>query len=542
MKASVILLLLIVFSQVDAQTPEMRKDVLLRIAEKDYRPTFSCVAARLKLGVHKDIALKQLDTLLTKEYGDMFWMYGCTGLYFSAKKELPTAYKKKIKECWKKFTPYRGDTENHFLMYYGSLYLMSQEWPNQSASGWFMRKSSKEIHKESEEYLTHWIDRTVLFGQVEFDSPRYLYYFITPLVLLSEYSKDTVMKKKCSMMVECLLADYAAEYLDGNYCGAHSRVGNDAAFDTRTAEASSYGEYFFEDSVIHLLPDVAFTAISSFKVPLIIRDIAKDRQEPYGHHEIKRSRDAFRYSSVLNTPVYKYTFMTKDYSLGSIEGGLIQPIQQRSWSLTLNSKEQKNIIFGLHPYVSEKELGMFFPEEPSFMLQKIDAVKNGYTSENKWVGGSPYEKICQYKNEIKCSYDIPEGEKYQHVDIFLPAWGKFLGGNSGNVLRIQYDSCIVTIAAHTKFELLTETGNVRMRLSLDSGRTSYFLKCDKVDDFNDLDDRDTFCAKEDIPVGQRKEDWLFLSKYLESKFGSGVLKMKYGADERILNFRAVTIR
>lgn len=524
------------------QSQELKNKVLSQIAEKNYAPTFSAVTARLKLGFKKDIALKQLDTLLSKEYGDMFWMYGCTGLYFSARKELPTAYKKKIKECWKKFTPYRGDTENHFLMYYGSLYLMSQEWPKQPASGWFMHRSSSEIHKEAEEYLSHWIDRTVLFGQVEFDSPRYLYYFITPLVLLSEYAKDTVMKKKCSMMVEYLLADYAVEYLDGNYCGAHSRVGNEAAFDTRTSEATSYGEYFFEDSVSHLLPDIAFTALSSFKVPLIIRDIAKDRQEPHGHHEIKRSRDAFRYSTILNSPVYKYTFMTKEYSLGSIEGGLIQPIQQRSWSLTLNSKHSRNAIFGLHPYVSEKELGMFFPEEPSFMLQKIDAVKNGYTSENKWVGGSPYEKISQYKNEILCTYDIPKEEKYQHVDIFLPGWGKIMKSDSGNVIHIQYDSCFVTIASQTAFELLKENNNFRLRLSLDSGRTSYFLKCDKLDDFSELDEQKTFSEKIDIPLGRRKEDWLFLSKYLESKVGSGILKMKYGTDERVLDFRSVTIR
>ena len=524
--------------------PALRKNVLHRISERDYRPTFSCIAARLKLGVRKDLALKQLDTLLTKEYGDMFWMYGCTGLYFSTKKTLPASYKKKIKECWKKFTPYRGDTENHFLMYYSSLYLMSQEWPKLPASAWFMRRSSRELHRESEEYLTHWIDRTVRFGQIEFDSPRYLYYFITPFVLLSEYSKDTLMKKRCRMMLEFLLADYAAEYLDGNYCGAHSRIGTDAAFDTRSAEASSYGEYFFEDSVAHLLPDVAFAAISSFTIPTIIRTIANDRKEPYGHHEIKRSRDAFRYSAQLNSSVYKYTFMTKEYSLGSIQGGLVQPIQQRSWSLTINSRQTNNIIFGLHPYVSEKELGMFFPEEPSFMLEKIDAVKNGYSSENKWVGGSPYETICQWKNRIQCSYDIPATEKYQHVDLFLPGWGKFLQADSveKRTVRIQFDSSIVTIATKTNYTLNKEGENFRLRLSLDSGKTSYFLICDVVDGFNELDADAAFCSKEDIPQGKKKEDWLFLSKFLESKLGSAILKMKDGANERILDFTMNTIR
>jgi len=528
-------------SQACAQSKELKENILLRISNTEFHPTFSVIAARLKTGTRKKAALQQLDTLLTKEYGDMFWMYGCTGLYFSTKKVLPLAYKKKIRQCWKKYTPYRGDTENHFLMYYSSLYLMSQEWSDLPGSEWFLGKSSRAIHEEAQAYLESWINRTVKFGQVEFDSPRYLYYFITPLILLAEYSKDPYMKKQSKMMLEFLLADYAVEYLDGNFCGAHSRVANEAAFDTRNSEAASYGEYFFEDSVLHLLPDLAFAAISSFEIPEIIRDIGTNRKEPYGQHEIKRGRDVIRYSEVLNASVYRYTFMTKEYALGSINGGLVQPIQQRSWSLTLNNDRKNNIIFGLHPYVSEKELGMFFPEEPSFMLEKIESVKNGYTSEDKWIGGSPYETIKQCKNEIQCSYNIPAEEKYQHVDIFLPGWGKFLQHDSGRI-RIQYDSCIVEIAPKTRYMLIPESGNFRLRLSLDSGKTSFFLTCNKDDEFNDFDTSDSFCAKDDMPSGLQKEDWLYYSKYLESKLGSGILKMKFGSNERILDFTTNTIR
>ena len=125
----VLLLVLFVPNASFAQLTGLKRNVLIRVAEANYSPNFLAIAARLKLNVKKEFALHQLDTLLTKEYGDMFWMYGCTGLYFSTKKILPVAYKKKIRECWKKFTPYRGDTENHFLMYYSSLYLMSHSRP-----------------------------------------------------------------------------------------------------------------------------------------------------------------------------------------------------------------------------------------------------------------------------------------------------------------------------------------------------------------------------------------------------------------------------
>ncbi|MFI5264351.1 MAG: hypothetical protein ACHQM6_07545, partial [Candidatus Kapaibacterium sp.] len=96
-----IVLCLVTVRGANAQSEERKTDVLEAIAMRDYRPTFSVVAARLTLGIRTNDALRQLDTLLFREYGDMFWMYGCTGLYFSAKKMLPPAYKKKIRDCWK---------------------------------------------------------------------------------------------------------------------------------------------------------------------------------------------------------------------------------------------------------------------------------------------------------------------------------------------------------------------------------------------------------------------------------------------------------
>ena len=524
-----------------AQSIELRGNVLSKISEKDYRPTFAVVAARLHTGLKREVALKQLDTLLSREYGDMFWMYGCAGLYLSSDSLLPQVYKLKIRECWKKYTPYRGDTENHFLMYYSSLYLMSEVWPDLEDTDWFMGKSSIEVHTEAEQYLDFWINRAVRFGQVEFDSPRYLYYFITPLILLSEYSKDSLMKKRSKMMLEYLLADYAVEYLNGNFCGANSRISNGAALDPKSAETTSYGEFFFEQAVNHILPDIAFAALSKFTIPKIIAEIALDRREPYGSKELKRSRDAIRYARELSSGVEKYTFMTSEFALGSISGGLIQPIQQRSWCLILNTNHQNNVIFGLHPHVSEKELGMFFPEEPSFMLEKIDAVKNGYTSEDKWVGGSPYESIEQFQNQIECKYSFPRKEKYQHVDLFIPGWGKFLPSDSTQprLIRIQYDSSVVSIVTRTPFEWKSEGENYRLRLSAVGRKTGYFISCDRADEFSELDNRTTLST---VRKKESNNEWLFSSPYLESWFGSGILKMKHGADERILDFTTNIIR
>jgi len=586
-----IFFVLLLSSNLFAQSPATKLAVLDSIAAIPVRRDFAIVAAKIHLGTDTAAAYRELDTLLSRAYGDMFWMYGCAGLYYVTQDVLRPNYKARIRYCWKHFTPYRGDTENHFLMYYGSLLLMSQAWPDLPDTDWFMGKSSKEIYSESKEYLDHWIDETVRYGQEEWDSPRYGYYYITPLALLAEYTKDPHLRHRFEMMLEYELVGYAADYLAGSYCGAHSRVGDDAAIDPRKAEITAYGKYFFEDSVSHLLPDVAFAAMTSFECPKIICQIASDRSEPYEQYSIKRGRQMLRYmdkwstadsthDSTFHAPVYKYDYMTKDYCLGSMQGGIVQPIQQQSWSLVFNSDKPNNIITGLNPYVSATELGMFFPEYPSFMLERITGTKASYTSEDKWVGGSPYERIYQDKNILVALYDWPDSEEYHEVDLFVPAAATSLidsthplhghRGNDNNyyfprpgVLRdyealhwllYKLDSVLIGVYPLSRFASYATAGGTRLRMP--DNNSGYVLYCTTVQDISSK----TFVKKfkslrlvksggrilsqpdngEAINIRLRKPSesaWLFHSPYLESKKGSGVLTLRYKGETRVLDFR-----
>ncbi len=540
----VIILLACVQGVSYGQSQKLKRETLEAIAHKDYNPTFSAIAAQLRIGTDDTKTYKQLDAMLDREYGDMFWMYECAGFYFSCKDILPDSYKEKIRECWKKFTPYRGDTENHFLMYYGSLFLMSEEWDSLDGSEWFMGRSSQEIRFESKEWLEHWIDETVKSGQTEFDSPRYLYYYITPLILLAEYSRDTLIKKKSSMMLEWMLASYGSKYMNGSYAGAHSRESNESAIAPTSGEATSYGEYFFEDSVRHLLPDVAFAAMTSFEIPEVIRQIARARKAAHECTEIVRSRRRIRFEKPPVKKIKKYTYLTNAYALGSIEGGIVQPIQQRTWSLVLNSSQKNNAIIGLHPYFSAQELGTFFPEEPAFMLQKIEGVKQGYVSEDKWVGASPYETIWQRRNEVRCSYNIPQDAVNRHVDLFFPDWGNIIDCDSTiwRQITINYDSVHITLNTETDFSLTHTPGGYRVRLRLQDNKTSYWLSVISKNDSRVVNsDANMFLGK-DVYQDQEFDKWLIHSPFVESKYGSGIIKIQYGASERILNFvKATTV-
>src|SRR5581483_994794 len=377
------------------------------------------------------------------------------------------------------------------------------------------------------------------------------------------------MKHRFEMMLEYELASYAANYLNGSYCGAHSRVSDECAIDPHAAEIETYGNYFFDesggdarlDTLSAKCPDIAFAAMTSFQCPKIIRNIANDRDSAYEQFSLKRGRQMLRYldkwsstdssyDSEYHAPVYKYDYMTKDYCLGSMQGGIIQPIQQQSWSLVFNSDKHHNIITGLNPYVSATELGMFFPEYPSFQLEKISGTKASYTSENKWEGGSPYEHIYQDKNVLVALYDLPDSEKYRHVDLLVPCppfRSAFIrqGKNPGQLwLNFSLDSLHVYIYPLDSFEWLRDTTGVRLRTLV-----GFVVYCDPPDSVIRAIDSEHWYFEDDalvsnrtqttIPMGETKpkrNDWLFHSPFLESKKGSGILTMHCKGETRVLDF------
>jgi hypothetical protein len=275
--------------------------------------------------------------------------------------------------------------------------------------------------------------------------------------------------------------------------------------------------------------------------------------------------------------------MTKDYCLGSMQGGIVQPIQQQSWSLVFNSDKHHNIITGLNPYVSDDELGMFFPEYPSFQLERISAVKKGYTNENKWEGGSPYERIYQDKNVLVALYDLPDSEKYHHVDLFIPnniaisksdntqsfhgirgsGTDTYFDTTSGCVCPysdpgweyFRFDSTLVGVYMLTKYATYHTEAGICLRTS--ERTPGYVIYCESARSILPTAFEQQLCgisiartndkiySKEDIgrtidiPLKNTKQDnsdLLFKSLYLESKKGSGILTMRYKGAERVLDF------
>ena len=103
------------------------------------------IAANLASGNNLEWARERLKKLNEKPSGAMFWMYPMIMVLKAGAPNLTDEDWAGIRETWKTYFPYRGDTENHWLMYYSSLFLAAETWPDVIAG---LRQHLPEIKAE----------------------------------------------------------------------------------------------------------------------------------------------------------------------------------------------------------------------------------------------------------------------------------------------------------------------------------------------------------------------------------------------------------
>lgn len=581
-----ILLLVMVMAVAPAQSVfEQRHAEVVRVASDDRDRSFSTITAKLKSGNDVPYALAMLDSLTKDEaIGGMFYSYSLIGCYLHTQNLLPDSLKRKVREAYRTRTMYRGDTENHWVMYYTGLYLAAQTWPDEEGSRWFNGRSSSENFQEARDWLERWITISSTKGQGEFDSPTYITTFMTPMVVLYDFALDPVMKKKTQMMLDLLFVDFAAEHLQGNYGGGHSRDYPEDIINPLAAPSTFWAWLYFGEpgfppwAETRYRPrhrsgwEPVFGAVSSYRLPDIIYRIATDRTTPYVHTETKRVRNVIRFGKEMNPPAFKYTYVTKNYILGSLHGGILQPIQQHTWDVTYVSDKPNNTIFTLHPYYSGKELAMFFPEEEKFLSDEVDRYHKVYTNPNKWNSSSPYEQTFQHKNVLIVLYHIEQGVKQPHINGFFPKnLDEFVRSASGWIF-CRAGGTYVAIYPLKPYQWMEEEVNWRLRShelnngfvvevgSLDEdGSFEAFQKKLRLrkPEYNGFDSKRTVeyitrngdrmkftFGGERVLNGRHhsfKEYGFFNGPFVQSKLGSGVIRMKYKSQTRILDFKNVSI-
>jgi hypothetical protein len=446
----------ILFSQdnFEKELAERRQMLLSHLVESETTPSFAVVMARYAAGERLAEANRMLSQLLQQPSGDPVYGFNLIATYLFGQRSMPDSLRENIRRNFSTQALLRGDSEDNQLRYHATLLLAAQTWPDLTAQQWFNGKSSAENWREAESFIAHWMENNVVHGQTQFDSPELLPAFIACLELLHEFvaneppfpmtnghTKNGANNKpaainlqtRTSMMLDLLLVDFALEQIDGIYAGAHSYEPEPAVYSPRqSANAALFWLYFgagdMRPTPIVLseknkeVGEALVSALSGYNVSEAVHALATKR-DPLGgyvHRERKRVRNQLRNSYDRTTAVYKYAYITRDYILGSVQGGLLSPMQQHTWDLTyLAPNDPRPTLFVMHPYFDQRELGAFFIDEPALLFDELNKFKGRYNNGDKLAGGSPFEQIFQHRNTLLALYNIPENVQFGYIAGFF---------------------------------------------------------------------------------------------------------------------------
>lgn len=529
---------------------------------------FTTIAARLWRRRDAAWCSQTLLRLLEDPSGDMFWMFPATAVAYLDRGQLSQEARTALRRAWRTYMPYRGDTENHWLLYYSCLYLMSQLYPNQPGETWYTGKSSEENLREARDYLYHWMDLTLDKGQGEYDCTHYIGVYFLPLSYLAAWSNDAVMREKARMMIEFIMADFAAESLNGIYVGAHARTDDKQVLEKWNGVSSDFAWLLFGQG--RPLPGFAsytlyYSIAAAYEPPAIIQRIATGRAANYTHREKKRTRHRWRFFDERNGPVYKTTYMGQGYAVSSDQGGILQPIQQHSWDVTWAAPDPRgveNTLFATHPYSSTFELQTYFNAQVDFITEAVVRSKKTYDSPDKFLGGSPYEQIFQDEDTIVALYDIPPGTRFPHIHAFFSKdlsrleedasgwifaqggeaflayyplaryeWHKMADGSRELFSPHLKNGCIVQAASAKEFESFDAFKKAILAL-----RLSTTVDPVPAAQFRSLRRHEIkFTYGQAVP----RDDWeMFAGPYVNMARGSRVMKLTHGGETRTLDFQS----
>jgi hypothetical protein len=410
-----------------------RIDEILRWrADKSGRPdpaTMDMAAIAIKLTLREDLDLcSQRVIEMMKEPGTgPFWMFPAVCVAYTGRDLLTPEARAAIRDAWRTTRQVRGDTENHWAMYYASLYLMAELYPNEPADTWYNGRTSEENLAEARDYLVHWIDLTTSRGQGEYNPTHYIGEYAIPMLYLATWAKDPAMKQRGHMMLDWLFAELAANTLDGVLRGPASRTDEGSAIERWNSLASYFSWLMFGNT-----PTVGgyggwglyFAPVAkNYELPEVIYRIATDRAGDYVQHDRARTRRFWRYSDELSPAVYKTNYLRRDYAVGSTQGIMNDAIQGHSWDVTWAEADPRGkhaTMFSLHPMASERAMQSQFVTYPEPMINGVTFEgKPSFDSPDKIVGVSYYERVFQDLDTVIALYNIAADDRFPHINGFF---------------------------------------------------------------------------------------------------------------------------
>lgn len=557
----------------------------------DLTSDMAAIAAKLARREDIDLCSRSVIELMKDPGSGPFWMFPVVSIAFLGRDQLSPEAQQAIRGAWSKTLQVRGDTENHWAMYYASLYLMSELYPNDPGTTWYNGKSSAENLAESRDYLIHWMDLSTTIGQGEFNATHYIGEYAIPMLYLATWAKDPAMRQRGHMMLDWLLADQFVNTLQGMMRGANARTDDTSVIERWNALASVFSWLFLGNTP----PTGSYggwgvyfaVAAKNYQLPEVIYRIGVDRGGDYVQRDLKRTRRRWRYSDVLMAPIYKTNYMRAEYAVGSYQGGVSDPIQAHVWDVTWTVPDPRgvhNTMFSMHPISSGADMQMYFTELPDQMIKGVAKEgKPSYDTPDKLLGSSRFERVFQDLDTVIALYDLPAGTRFPHINGFFSkdlksvsedksGWIFAQGGNAYLAYRplaayhwealTKYKSAWDTarletgdkrlVSPHLKNGTIVQAASVSEYPSFDAFKQAilalpleFKLEPTPTVKMTTLRGKKVAFTYDQAPIVNGKaldySKWkLFEGPYLNAEKGSRKLTLTHGQLERVLDFNTLT--
>jgi len=358
--------------------------------------------------------------------GGPFHVYPCGALIARWPDRLPEEALEIIRDFMMDGVLERGNTENHWLMFYVGNLLAAERWPD--AKCMWNGLSAEANRAEATRWILGMIERTAVNGHHEYDSPQYHVEHMVPMITLADHAADPHLRHQVEQVLSLYVADMALEYYYGSWAGGHSREGYRENTWRKSGAISALQYLYFGDEEFepkhHVHGFCIPPATAAYRPPALFAEMAVDRSTAHVVKKTKAPRTIYRRVEHEARPVRKYTYMSPSFALGSSQLGLpgpgAGPIDLISWDLTWRGENQQAKICCNHPYRSPERFSAFLVGYPQQIRRQIGSDKPYLQWPDRLFGASPYERMMQHEGTVIVLYKIPPEDEAPFINLFLP--------------------------------------------------------------------------------------------------------------------------
>ena len=384
---------------------QQRANILLDWAVQDTNTNpkhgFWLAQARFAMGLEEEARQQVAECLDRLHPNDPpFQLWACMDTYLRWQHRYGETLREKTRQAMLA-TPFfdrreTSMTENKNVMLAAAAYLSHVAWPESDFASRFLPNDP-----HGRETLLATMEEYVYFGEREHNSPTYYVHHYGPLRSLGDLATDEQMRLRANLTAEWMLASAAPQWLAGHWAAPTRRVY--VPFRAQSQyRASTALLWLFFGGLTPTRPasEYSFTvqsAVSDYRPPQILVDIATRRDATYVHRETHHSPGPLaEFYSTPEMTYYSTTYMTPDYAVYSMVEDVPQwprwNDQVQRWGVCWRRERGESVLFFLHPTNTK--------------------VRN--------LGASRYEQVLQHRDTLLAVLDVPADDPHPELRGYIP--------------------------------------------------------------------------------------------------------------------------